>query len=180
VSVSVETDEEEIEDTLNQSPLVCECCQEHICYTDEVFMLEVKSAKPIGEEMEPITEKGEYVFPPQVLHLECWESVKEDITDAIQDVPTTAYVCEDPVMMCNCCERLINREDPVTLATFGELHVSQRNPNSMGATTVFAPMNGPQIICMECMVHVINDQFVDWSGIIDAIGINLEMEMQDA
>lgn len=150
----------------------CACCQEYLTYTDEIYLLEVVEAAHHdgGIYVEPIvSETGDYAFDPLLLHIECWEEVKEQIRISREDEPPVE--CANGIFFCTSCESTIGAAEPFVSTTFGEIRISQRRPNGGSAEKV-DKMGPSDPVCMACMVRVIEDFLDNWEDLLEALDIN--------
>jgi hypothetical protein len=168
------TDEELRENNaLFRSSHSCAACQEHLIYTDEVFLLEVSEAVQVDGQIvfsPQLSTEGDYLFEPLLLHLECWEEIVEQIREMREDDPPVE--CENGILFCRECESTIGPQEPFINATFGEIQVSNRCPNGVVGDR-FTPMAKPMHVCMACMVFVIEDYLDNWEDLLEALQIEV-------
>ena len=177
----VESDEyEEAEEPPKafQSRQECHACHERLTYTDEIYQLEVvEAARENGQiECQPLLcDDGDYQFTPLLVHLECWETIVEQIQESRQDDPPV----ESPtgILICSCCESTIGSFEPFVSSTFGEIHVSQRGPSGQPAETI-CHLASRRPVCLSCMVYVIEDYFDEWEDLFHEFNITYEEDDQ--
>lgn len=173
-------DEEEEEEVpiAFQSRQECHGCHERLTYTDEVFQLEVVEAVRENGQVEYqalMVDDGDFQFSPLLLHLECWESVLEQINELRQDEPPVESLAG--ILVCESCRSTIGSFEPFTSATFGEIQVSQRCPSGQPAEKIcyLAPR---QAICLACMAYVIEEFFEEWEDLFYEFNISYEEDYE--
>lgn len=173
-------DATEASNLIFKSQQECTHCGDTILYTDELFLLELQTAKrfeenPMGCEL-LVDEEGDFMFPPYLLHLECWESILEEIREKCEDKPPTNST--DPVLICTVCCSMIGHQEVFVLASFGEVHASQRRPTDE-VTDQFNRIGAPTCVCLECIVSVIDECLPDWDDLPDYMPEYAPMEPDD-
>ena len=153
---------------------MCPCCQEYLVYTDEVYLVEVTEAAQDGGRIatQPmISDEGDYLYEPYIMHFQCWEEVLEQIREATQDQPPVE--CVDGILFCKCCGSTIGNFEPYVAAYIGEIRVSQRSPNLTKNDKIERyPDADP--ICLACIVHVFEEHFEDWEDLFAEFNIGTE------
>lgn len=177
--VDKDVEEEEEENGWCKSTLVCPCCQEPIMYTDEIFLLEVTESAQDGGQIvtqSVLDDEGDYRYPPSVVHLECWEEMLEQIREGTEDAPPVA--CENGILFCWQCESTIGSFEPYVSLTFGEVHVSHREPNGQ-FTEHLERLKRADAVCLSCMVHVVEDYLDDWEDLFENLPLHDEEDEEE-
>lgn len=150
---------------INRTGIECSKCADDVGYTDEVFLLTVVSpmVAPEGVLYQVLTsDDGDYLYEPQVFDIICWEEVEEDARNAAADVPPVLE--PRAILDCSICESGIMQGETMALATFGEIHCSQRAPNRKSTNTFKVYSNEPRIVCLSCLRYIDEDVVTMWQG----------------
>jgi hypothetical protein len=144
---------------------LCARCGDTLIYTEEVYMLTVVRAVVSVEGIfyeAVVSDDGDYLYEPRFMSQECWEHVEEEIRESTMDEPPI----EDPkaILECAVCEGGIRNGELLSLATFGEIHQSNRNPDGESNKTFDTYDSNPNIVCIPCL-HVMNNDICSiWDG----------------
>lgn len=146
------------EDWVLDSGLTCAYDGDVIEYTDGVVvMLVVKPFLVDGQVrfFDVMTEaEDDYYYEPSFFHSKNWEDVDEVFRVFIGD--RQAVPVEHSVLNCTYCKSGILQGETTGIATFGEVHRSQRNPD-MRATSGnhFENLDrNPTIFCISCLMDL--------------------------
>jgi hypothetical protein len=143
---------------------ICHGCDEELCLTDEVALLQVVYPFCPNGHVETCAVDngaGSFRFAPRFMHLECWEELEEDLTEKLEDVPPML----DHYGICDCsvCASDIRAWESSGLLTFGELRQSRRRPN--GEPTIHFDECGlgePKILCVGCIMALEEEVLQMW------------------
>ncbi len=105
---------------------------------------------------------GEKHWPTLYMHLECWETWRDEVTITWNDKPTMDGA--DPVFVCNVCTSLIGRAEMFMAATLGEFHHQYRP--GIGTGPKFVANGVPKLACVIC-VAAIEEYFDQWAELRD-------------
>ena len=145
--------QEELYIELYKSDKACIFCQDMLLYTDEVFVLVISAAQvTAGGLLYPplASETGDFLFEPHFFCFTCWENGLEELRELYEDVPPIEDMYA--VLECAVCESGIRDGETVAVASFGEIHLSHRNPNGESNTSKFASMDSdPTALCIACV-----------------------------
>lgn len=174
------SDEEEVDEQDEKfwykSERECDGCSETLTYTDEIFVLEVVEAAVENSTLFLDVlhdEEGGDLFPPYLMHLECWEEALEVIKEVVEDQPPME--CEEAILKCTQCESMIGQFEPFISAQFGEIHVSSRSPSGRNTGTV-QRLGTRSPVCLLCIRHVIEDHFEEWEDLLETAGAMINEE----
>lgn len=164
-----EEEEEEEQRFWYKSERCCDGCGEHFTHTDEVFTLTVVEATVEDGQfyMDVLhDDEGDEMFPPYLMHLECWEEVTALIDMAMADFPPME--AEDPIVRCSRCQSEIGKFEPFISSQFGEIQASKRQPSGK-PTSQFEGLGTASPVCLICMAHVVEDHFEEWMDLIEMV-----------
>jgi hypothetical protein len=164
------TEEEEIAPAIFRSERLCAHCGNRIFYTDEIFLLEIAEAAKEGNELswEPLyCADGTYQYQPQILHLECWEHLRGQMEECVDD--SIQYGAPGGVAKCGICDSHIGAFEAHLVSTFGELHLSQRCPNGQPRERV-EKLGEEERTCLACLV-LVSDYLDDWEDLFALYGV---------
>ena len=138
----------------------CHGCMDAILYTDEVYLLQVVYAQ-VSEQGLELIQLPQY--EPLFLDFSCWENLEEDLYEKVEDTPP---ILDDyAVLECSVCSSGIRALEVMGLATYGELHCSQRVPNGILSTTFETVDQTPTVICISC-AKLANDEILElWADL---------------
>jgi hypothetical protein len=173
-------DEEEERDITYQAKIACDLCGDYFYYTDDVFVLEVaEAAQEYNGAISCMPLTGlddEYQYAPYVVHVSCYEELKEYIEEAMEDVPPKN--APDPIIRCICCDSEIGQFEPFCAVSFGEIQVSRRCPS--GSPTEKIERSGePDPICVLCLSKVIGDHLDVWDDLLDLLPGGRGQELEE-
>lgn len=138
-----------------QTEHICHGCDEAICLTDEVVLLQVVYPYlPNGHVETCVVDdgNGNFRFPPRFMHLDCWEELEEELMEHLEDVPPML----DPYGICDCsfCGSDIRAWETSGLLTFGELRRSRKCPDGPHSGIHFEEcgVGEPKIMCVGCVM----------------------------
>jgi hypothetical protein len=148
---------------------VCASCGEAICFTDEVYLVQMAQGQQvpnIGPEIYIVLDdEGDFLYSPHFIHLECWEDITDEVLETVRDMPPET--CNDGVLDCCLCASDILAWEFFVTATLGEMEVSDRQPDGEGATK-FRANGNPDIYCLACIVRVNEEELELWNELTQA------------
>lgn len=168
-------DDEEDYDSSFQTQHMCPCCQEYIIYTDEVFLVQVVESAQDGGQIvtQPIvSDEGDFLYEPYILHFMCWEELLEQMREITQD--QLPVECVNGILYCHCCKSTIAAFEPFVSSQFAEVHRSGRAPNGGVHADKMHVCGDMYPICLACVVHVFEEHFPDWEDLFAQFDIPLE------
>jgi hypothetical protein len=130
----------------------CSSCDNNLAYTEEVFSLSVVYAQvtETGVVFLPLMIEDDNLYEPCMFCLDCWESDKEQLMELVEDMPPI----EDDfaILECDICGSGIRQDETLGVCSFGEIHLSKRQPNGEKTSDTFQVMDtDPDIICVACL-----------------------------
>lgn len=150
----------------SRSKRECPYCGDWIGYTEELFLLQVCSARMTEGQLDwgpMMADNGvHFRYLPHLFHFKCWETILDDVRQMTEDVPP--HDAKDPVMICTVCSSLIGAEEAFITVTYTELQVSRRCPSGT-ITDALEHMGTPEPICLECVSNVVEEHFPAWEDI---------------
>lgn len=159
-------EEDDLDRVLRKCGEDCAACGDELLYMDEVFLLVIvyPAVTPDGSfVLEPaVADDGDFLYAPRFLSLECWEELYEDLCGRFEDTPP--LLDNRAVLDCSSCGSGIRLGELLCLATFGEIHCSQRSPDGVAASSFEELDTEPCVICISCL-RLINDDINGmWEG----------------
>jgi len=157
--------------------LTCAYDGELIEYSDGVVVLLVVRPYVIGGQLifyDLLTEdQGDYLYSPLIFHAKNWDDLDEQfITYAEERTPVPLI---DPIVSCRYCQSGIRQGETMGIASFGEIHRSQRNPDLKAYGNRFENMDrNPHIFCISCLMDMNKDIHECWTD-----GVRHESECED-
>ncbi len=148
-----------------ESGQICAGCEADIELTEEAILLQViyPFVGASGLEacaIESVT--GEHLYSPYFFHIDCWEEYQEELNELLTARPLTE---EGSHMECSLCESTIRQWEVTGSLSFGELHYSRREPDSV-PTICFDDCGVPQkLVCLSCLSRL-NDEVLEcWKNL---------------
>ena len=140
-------DEEEEADE-NTSNIECLHCNDRIAHSADVACIELvmpyMSTTPPIQYLLVIDDEGEPRLPAAFLEYDCFETVGEELSSRLEDVPP--IVEEGAAVTCDYCNSSIRMGESCLSIHLGELVASGR----LGASN-FVPVEGPPyLVCLRC------------------------------
>lgn len=139
----------------SKSDADCAHCGERLHYTEEILYLNVGTGVSGDGNQFFIAEyydlEGDYYYEPQFMHLECWESVLEELHEMVEEAPPVE--AEGEILKCRGCDGSICELEYFMFAYVGELQVSSRKPNG-DVSQIFWNNSSPYCICLSCLLLI--------------------------
>lgn len=162
-TTSVSKDDDEA--WLRDSGVSCAFSGETIEYTDGVVIVLV--VRPYIQQgrltfYDLMTEeKDDYYYEPVVFVSASWDEIDEQFRQYIEE--RTPAPSTRPIVHCAYCNSGIEQGEVTGVATFGEIHRSQRNPDLYSYGNHFINLDRrPTIICISCLKDLNNDVHELW------------------
>lgn len=148
------SEEEALEDAKSFSATdeCCASCGDRLHYTEEVTQMTICRAYTTGSEVvitPYLDEEGGFLYEPHFLEFDCWESLVEDLREALEDSPPVQHYAE--ILKCSYCKGSICEWELFATAYVGELWVSKRSPSGV-PTSTFETMSSPYLSCLSCLL----------------------------
>ena len=156
---------EELEIAVYKSGHSCSKCGDALLHTDEVYLLQVVQPY-VDEQLEfapIISTDDDFLYEPIFLDFMCWEKVEEEIREAVENVPPILDTYG--ILDCSLCESSIRQWEVMGLATYGELHCSQRTPEGSPTSTFKQMDNLPTVLCISCLKKMNADILEVWESV---------------
>jgi hypothetical protein len=152
LSLTPEEDEDEEDDEDLIAVLDCIKCGESIHLTEEIFIF--KLVRPYMDRatgqvvFQDCDRHGELLEEAAVHCFTCWEETNEEAEVACRDVPPVTH--PDGLCTCDNCGSDILEGETMGVATYGEIHWSDRQPDGV-STPAFEPLADSKHICIVCL-----------------------------
>lgn len=141
-------DEEQDEGTEDGCGIECLHCNDELTHNTDVACIELvipyMNAAPPIQYMLVVDDEGEPKLPAAFLEYDCFETVGEELSSQLEDVPPV--IEHDPALTCDYCNSSIRMGEICISIHLGEIVESGRLNSS-----TFVPVEGPPYIaCMRC------------------------------
>lgn len=141
----------------------CAYCDERIYVCDEVILVQIVYPNFVVDHIELYDIDngcGGFEYEPWFFHLDCWESVMEELDELTEDAPPML----DPLSIFDCshCKSGIRPWESSCLVTPGEFHRSPRAPNGVQDIHFEACLGEPQLLCTACIAMINDELFEMW------------------
>jgi hypothetical protein len=146
-----------------RTPHSCASCEDDLFLTDELVLVQVVYPNFVGTHVECYdidNGQGGFVHEPYFLHLDCWESLMEELDELTEDTPPIL----DPLSIYDCshCKSGIRAWETSCLVTPGELRYSPRVPNGVHTIHFDNCLGEPQLMCISCILRMNEEVFEMW------------------
>lgn len=147
------------------SGIACSYDGDVIEYTDGVIVMLVIKPRVVDGQLrffDLMTEdEDDYLYEPSFFHAKNWEEIDEQFRVYVGDRPELHVQGE--VLNCTYCKSGILQGETTGVATFGEIHRSQHNPDLKTYGNHFENLDrNPTIICVACLMDLNNDVQEIW------------------
>ncbi len=145
------------------TPHACAYCDDWLYITDELILVQVVYTNFLEDHIEcyDIDDgQGGFVYDPWFYHLDCWESVMEELDALTEGQPPVV----DPLGHYDCsqCGSGIRAWETSCLVTPGELRRSPRAPNGVPGIHFDNCLGDPQLLCISCSLQLNDEVFEMW------------------
>lgn len=170
----MEVPDDELEDSevfyeLYKSEHECPSCSDQIMLVEEVYALWVVQATAEHGFQVSYAESadGDLLYTPQFFCFSCWETLVEDLLQALATDNNPPIRHDRGVFDCSLCGSSILPEEYFAQVTVGEIHHSEKVPNKELSFSFHVLTENPQILCISCL-KTLNDEVVEmWEGGVD-------------
>lgn len=167
---TIDEDEDTLDDLFRRSGKECADCEDHILFSDEVFLITVvrPSVSLDGLSYNIVeSDDNDFLYEPRFFDVECWENQLEDLREHMENRPPILEL--RAILDCSICASGIKENELIGLVTFGEIQHSERCPDGE-ATSKFVPMDpDPTIICTACLWYMNENVIRLWEGSVQNV-----------
>lgn len=165
------------DDWLNDTGLTCSYAGDTIEYTDGVVITLVVRPYVVDGKLtyfdELTEEKDDYYYEPVLFSAGGWDEVQEKFKEYLGE--RTPVHSSFSIVGCTFCKSGIQQGEIMGVATFGEVHRSQRNPDLHSYGNHFENLDrNPSLFCVACLRDFCNDVHELWDG-----GVSHNEECED-
>lgn len=162
--MSATTDEEWLQNLINESEHTCGNCNKDINSVDEIRLVQVVYTTTNPDEFCAIeNDKGEYQYQPYFFHFGCWEDIQEQLEQLLENQEPVFADESKAVFECDGCTSDIYAWESIGLLSFGEIRRASRMPNGE-STFIFDECNStPNVICIACLWRI-NHEIIEMWG----------------
>jgi hypothetical protein len=134
--------------------LTCSFDGEVIEYTDGVVIVLVVRPFLVDGRLTfydmKTADEDDYLYQPVIFHARNWDDIQEQYKEFLDE--KTPVPCAYPVVNCTFCKSGVQAGEVMGVATFGEVHRSQRNPDLRAYGNHFVNLDrSPSMFCIACL-----------------------------